>query len=124
MLFVCSSIKKYHEFKNSCSKTHDLSKVSISNLANECESITEHHASACVFLGYIEPGWMLSSSDQTRIRKLIRKFDVYMVSYFPQSIPYSWKNEINTFYTESPLNQNGKSNSINDGCSIQDQSTL
>ncbi len=105
-------------------KTHDLSKVSSQQLANESESITDHHSSATVFLGYLEPGWMISATDQTRMRKLIRKFDVYMVCYFPESIPHSWKNEINTFYTHDPLNQNGNSNSINDGSSIQDKPTV
>lgn len=124
MLYICSSIKKYQEFKNLCSKTHDLSKIPSSQLVIECESIVDHHSSACIFLGYLEPGWMLSSTDQTRIRKLIRKFDVYMVSYFPESIPHSWKNEIHTFYTQAPLNQNGNSNSINDGGSVQDKSTI
>lgn len=124
MLYVCSSIKKYHEFRDSFTKTHDLSKVPSTQLANECEAIVSHHFKGSVFLGYLEAGWMLSLPDQTRMRKLIRKFDVYMVCYFPESIPYSWKNEINTFYTERCLNQNGNSNSINDGSSLQDESNV
>lgn len=102
----------------------DLSKVPSVDLANECDSITNHHGNCSVFLGYLEPGWMIEPAHQTRIRKLIRKFDVGIVLHYPESLPYSWKNEIDTFYTTVPLNQNGNSNSIHDGSSLQDQSTL
>jgi hypothetical protein len=128
MLYVCSSLKKYHEFREHFQKTHDhiidLSKVPSANLANECDSITGHHSKCSVFIGYLEPGWMLTPTEQTRMRKLIRLFDVAVVSYFPESLPFSWKNEINTFYTDRPLNQNGNSSSLNDGSSIQDQSSV
>jgi len=124
MLYVCNSLKNYSKFKNDFSKTLDLSRVSSENLADECDAILNHHSSCSVFLGYLEPGWMLSSTDQTRIRKLLRKFDVALVCYYPESLPYSWKNEIHTFYTEAPLNQNGNSNSVNDGGSVQDQSNI
>lgn len=102
----------------------DLARISSTQLVTECESIVDHHSKAAVFLGYLEPGWMLEPSHQTRIRKLIRKFDVAFVCAFPESIPYSWKNEINTFYVDSSVNQNGNSNSVNDGSPIQDQSNV
>lgn len=124
MLYVCSSLKKYQEFRDNFHKTLDLSKIPSDQLANECDSITGHHTKCSVFLGYLEPGWMLEPSQQTRIRKLFRKFDVAMVCRFPESLPYSWKNEIHTFYTETPLNRNGNSNSLNDGGSVQDQSNI
>jgi hypothetical protein len=123
MLWICSSLKKYSEFRETFYKTHDtvidLSKVPSSELANESDSITSHHSKCSVFIGYLEPGWMLDSTHQTRMRKLFRKFDVAMVCYFPESLPYSWKTEINTFYTETV---NGNSNSINDGSTVQDKS--
>lgn len=101
MLWVCSNIQKYTEFRELFKKDPfiDLSRIPSAQLVNECESITDHHAKAVVFLGYIEPGWMLEPTHQTRIRKLIRKFDVGFVCAFPESIPHSWKNEIDTFYT-------------------------
>lgn len=120
MLYVCSSLKKYQEFRDQFQKTHDLSKVPSSQLADECDSILAHHSKGFVFLGYLEPGWMLESSHQTRIRKLFRKFDVSLVCYFPESLPHSWKTEIHTFYVDSP--QHGDSNSIHDGGALQDQS--
>ena len=128
MLYVCSSLKKYYEFSELFHKTHDkiinLSKLPSSELANECDSIVSHHKECSVFLGYLESGWMIEPSHQTRIRKLIRKFDVAMVCYYPESIPFSWKNEIHTFYTDQALNRNGNSNSLNNGGSIQDQSDI
>jgi hypothetical protein len=122
MLYVCSNLKRYSDFKESFlkdnSNTIDLSRVPSTQLVNECDSIANHHGNCSVFLGYLEPGWMLESSHQTRIRKLIRKFNVGLVTFFPESIPFSWKNEINTYYPNTPVNQNGNSNSINDGCSV------
>jgi hypothetical protein len=43
---------------------------------------------------------MLDGPSQTIMRKLFRKFDVAMVTNFMDSLPLSWKNEINTLYTE------------------------
>lgn len=71
-----------------------------------------------VFLGYLEPGWMIESSHQTLIRSVIRKFPTAMVSNFVESISYSWKNEIDTVYTYAPLNKNGNSDSLNNGCFV------
>jgi hypothetical protein len=124
MLWISSSLKKYSEFRDLFYKTHsnviDLSKVPSSDLANECDSISSHHSKCSVFIGYLEPGWMIDSTHQTRMRKLFRKFDVGMVCYFPESIPFSWKTEVDTFYTETV---NGNSNSLNDGGALQDKSS-
>lgn len=128
MLWVCSSLPNYTKFREQFYAAHptviDLSKVPSAALADECDSVTNHHKTCSVFLGYLEPGWMIDPSHQTRIRKLIRKFDVGLVSHFPESIPHSWKNEISIFYTDRPLNQNGNSSSVHDGSSIQDQSNV
>lgn len=67
---------------------------------------------------------MLEPAHQTRIRKLFRKFPVAIMTHFVESLPFSWKNEIDTLYTDAPLNKNGKANSFNDGSSIQEQSKL
>ena len=77
----------------------DLSKVECSKLADECMSIVEHHKNSCVFLGYLEPGWMLDPQNQTKMRKLFRTFPVGLVTFFTESLPYSWKNEIDVIYT-------------------------
>ena len=121
MLYVCSSIQHYSKFKNTFSKTLDLSRVPLDKLADECIAVLNHHTACSVFLGYLEPGWMISSADKTRIRKLIRKVDVALVCHFPESLPYSWKTEIHTFYTVNP---NGNANSVDNGGSVQDQPTI
>jgi len=105
MLFVCSSISKFDEFKDLLQKKHtdfqwvDISSVSTENLMEQCDAITSHHTNSCIFLGYIEPGWMLDPPHQTRLRTMFRKFPVGFVCEFPISIPFSWKNEIDTIYT-------------------------
>jgi len=128
MLFVSSNIQKYHEFREIFRKNHDtvqfldLSRIQSLRLIDEVDAIVNHHTNCCIFLGYLEPGWMLELTHQTRIRKLFRKFPVAFVSNFVESIPFSWKNEIDTFYTDIPLNKNGNANSLNNGSSIQDKS--
>jgi hypothetical protein len=109
MLHVCTDIKKYKEFRDMFMSTYkditilDFSKVSSGKLAGESNSLVSHHSNCAVFLGYLEPGWMLDMQFQTQIRKMIRKFPVFMVTMFVESIPFSWKNEIDTLYTyEAP----------------------
>lgn len=105
MLFVCTDINQFHtfaeKFKQMYEKTLDLSKVGCSNLALESLSIVNHHSNVAVFLGYLEPGWMLDAAHQVQLRKMIRKFPVAMICKFVDSIPFSWKNEIDTLYSES-----------------------
>lgn len=128
MLYVCNKISNFHTFLDTFKKMYettkfiDLSKLDSSTLAEECDSIYLHHKDCCVFLGYIEPGWMLEPSHQTRLRKLFRKFPVGIVLQFPESLPYSWKNEIDTIYTFNDLNKHGDSNSIYNGSSLHDKS--
>jgi len=130
MLFVSSNIQKYHEFRELFRKTHDgiqfldLSKIQSLKLVDEVDAIVSHQTTCCIFLGYLEPGWMLDLTHQTRMRSLFRKFPVAFVTNFVESIPFSWKNEIDTFYTDSPVNKNGNTNSLNNGSSVQDQSKL
>ena len=124
MLYINNDISNYQMFRKIFREAFDLtfldlSRVSSSQLADEVDSIVGHHTNCCIFLGYLEPGWMLEPTHQTRIRKLFRKFPVAMTTNFVESIPFSWKNEIHTFYTDKPLNKNGKANSLNDGSSVQ-----
>ncbi len=108
MLYISTNIVKYndffHLFKEKFKEMEciDLSKISSGNLADECISIVEHHKNCCVFLGYLEPGWMLDLQHQTRIRKLFRTFPVGVVTYFTESLPYSWKTEVDVIYTFKP----------------------
>lgn len=123
MLFVCSNLEAYKVFRETFQTENstqflDLSKVPSVCLADEADSILSHHKQCCVFLGYIEPGWMLEPTHQTRLRKLFRKFPVALVCQFTDSLPFSWKNEIDSFYTEKDLNKNGSTNSFNDGSPV------
>ena len=127
MLFVCTNISEYKKFREIFSSTNsenllDLSRVPSCKLADESDSIVSHHSKCSVFLGYLEPGWMLDPTHQTRLRKLFRKFSVAMITNFVESIPFSWKNEIDTFYTDKVLDKNGTSNSVNNGSLVQKQS--
>jgi hypothetical protein len=124
MLWVLTNLKKISEFREEFYKAHetlkiiDLSKISLKELANESESIVNHHKDCAIFIGYLEAGWMLELCDQTRMRKLFRKFPVAVITFFPESLPYSWKTDIEILYVEKPI-ENGKSNIIDDGSIVQ-----
>jgi hypothetical protein len=107
----------FEEIRKKC--TIDLSVTSLETLAEECEKILIHHKDSVIFLGYMEPGWMLDPKHEPRIRKLIRKFDVYMVCFHLESIPFAWKNEIDTVYLENP--KNGDSQTINNGSLVHSE---
>ena len=96
MLEVCSNLSKYSQFSKHFEI--DVSKVPSHQLIGQCEAIFQHHANASIFLGFVEPGWMLSPEDQTRMRPIFRKFRVGFVCFHKESIPFSWKTEIDTLY--------------------------
>lgn len=124
MLYICDDVSCYSDFLDIFKHITkdldciDLSKLPSSSLALESNSIVEHHKSCCVFLGYVEPGWMLESVQQVQLRKLIRKFPVGIVTHFSESIPFSWKNEIDTIYTSKWVHKNGESVIIHNGSSV------
>lgn len=128
MLYISTNLSKFQEFSELFQKTHeserfiDLSKVPLVDLANECDSVVNHHKNCIVFLGYVEPGWMLDSSSQTRLRKLIRKFPVAMVCYFLESLPFSWKNEIDILYLKD--SKNGSAPTFNHGSNLHHESKV
>ena len=104
MLWVCTDISKFTEFKtvfkasNSIFNFVDLSTIPSDSLAEQAESILQHHTHTSIFLGYLEAGWMLELSDQTLLRKLIRIHEVGIVCNYQDSLPFSWKNEIEVVY--------------------------
>jgi hypothetical protein len=85
-----------------------------------CDNILQHHSSATIFLGYLDVGWMLDAKHEARIRNIIRKFEVHLVTFHLESIPHSWKNEIDTLYTQS--SKDGGPEVINDGCAMHTES--
>ena len=124
MLFVSTNLKNFNEFKEMFKdlfndKTFiDLSRVPLNELANESMSIVNHHSNCAIFLGHLEPGFMLDSISQVILRKLIRKFPTGIICKFTESLPFSWKNEIDTLYIQKPLNSNGSTSFINNGSSL------
>jgi hypothetical protein len=128
MLFVSTNLKNFNEFKENFKdlfndKTFlDLSRVPLDELANESMSIVNHHSNCAIFLGHLEPGFMLDSISQVILRKLIRKFPTGIICKFTESLPFSWKNEIDTLYIQKPLNSNGSTSFINNGSSLQNKS--
>jgi hypothetical protein len=127
MLYVTFDITKYNDLFNIFKETHknidfiDLSKNPLMSLADEADSITSHHKECSIFLGYLEPGWMLEPAHQTRLRKLFRKFPVGLVLQFPESLPFSWKNEIDIVYTFKPLNKDGEASIIDNGGALHNK---
>lgn len=130
MLHICTNITEFSTFFEFFRKTQetkrciDLSNVFSWDLANECDSILHHHKDCIVFLGHLEPGFMLDAPSQTRLRKLFRKFDVGLVTHYPASLPFSWKNEIHTIYTTSSTNNHGDASVIHNGRALQHESSL
>jgi hypothetical protein len=101
--------------------THiDLSKVPSSKLVEESDSLLQHQSKCAVFIGYLEPGFMLEPAHQTRLRKLFRTCPVGMSCVHLASFPFSWKNEIDTIYRVNP---HGHANTLNNGGPIQDKPT-
>ena len=106
MLYVSTNIQTYSQFKEhfqSKWSKHtflDLSNIPSTELATHCKSVLEHHYNVCIFLGYLEPGWMMEPTHQTILRSIIRKFPVALVCNYVESLPFSWKNEIDILYSE------------------------
>ena len=97
-----------------------MSKVSAELLADECDKLVQHHKSCVLFLGYLDPGWMLDPKHEARIRHAIRKFETHMISFHIESIPFAWKNEIDTVYYQSP--KNGLSEIVDNGSTVHSES--
>ena len=114
MLFVSTNFKNFNEFKEKFKELFkdrtfiDLSKVPLNELSDidlhlktshfQSMAIVNHHSNCAIFLGHLEPGFMLDSISQVILRKLIRKFPTGIICKFTESLPFSWKNEIDTLY--------------------------
>jgi hypothetical protein len=99
--------------------TIDISKLSSENLADECEKILQHHTECVLFLGYLDVGWMLDPKHEARIRRAIRKFETHLVSFHLESIPHSWKNEIEMLHVQE--DKNGDTKTIDNGSAVHNQ---
>ena len=127
MLFLSTNLSNFNEFKEKFKELFkdrtfiDLSKVPLNELSDEAMAIVNHHSNCAIFLGHLEPGFMLDSISQIILRKLIRKFPTGIICKFTESLPFSWKNEIDTLYIQKPLNSNGTTSFVDNGSSIQNK---
>jgi hypothetical protein len=116
MLYLYLHPIPFDDLRSKC--TIDLSKCSSADLADECENIIQHHKTCILFLGFLDVGWMLDPKHEARIRRVIRKFETHLVSIHLESIPRSWKNEIEIVYFKNE--KDGCSQIINDGSALLD----
>jgi hypothetical protein len=72
----------------------DLSKTMSNELCEKLETICEHHKSGDIYIGFLEPLLMLIPQEEARIRKVFRKFEIFMIVGDPHILPFSWKNGI------------------------------
>ena len=118
MIQLYNYIPDFSIIRNKC--TIDLSKLPSDRLAEECERIIQHHSECILFLGFLEAGWMLDPRHEARIRLALRKFETHIVTLHLESLPFAWKNEIDTVHSHSP--KDGYSQAIDDGCALHSES--
>lgn len=96
MLWIYAGIDVLKAFKLAQSelpeKFIDLSKVTAEELPKSVRDVYDHHASAHIFLGYMDPLLMLHPTEETKLRKGFEKFDMSVVVSNPMILPLSWKN--------------------------------
>lgn len=94
--------------------TIDLSTIPLNEFAQSVQDIVDHQKDVELWFGYLD-GWMLQPKEEVIMRKALRKFECHAVSFFPLSLPQSWKNEIRTIYTIKP---HGDSDTDNNGGAV------
>ena len=94
----------------------DWSDSTPGELVSQSETVLQHHREMGIYLGYLD-GWMLSLTEEIRMRPLIRKFPVCVVSRWPCAFSVAWKNELEYLGVNE---SNGLSDSNNHGSSGKD----
>ena len=94
----------------------DFSGLSINDMVEAVISMCQHQSTGHIWFGYLE-GWMLSPTDDIRLRKALRQFDCSLVCQFPLALSHAWKNELDTIYTRDP---NGYPDTNNNGSTLHD----
>ena len=102
------------ELPNDCI---DLSKVMSSVLCERLETIYNHHKTGNVYVGFLEPLLMLSPQEEVRIRKIFRKFEVYLVCGNPFILPFSWKNGMRRLVIGKEYQNVDNPETFHNGCS-------
>ena len=94
----------------------DWSDSTPAELVSQSETVMQHHTAIGVYLGYLD-GWMLNTTEEIRLRPLIRKFPVCVVSRWPCAFSFSWKNELEYLCVNDT---NGHSDANNNGSTGED----
>lgn len=94
----------------------DLSKIMTTELCEKLETIYRHHRDAAIYIGFLEPLLMLSPQEETRIRKVFRKFEVYMICGNPFILPFSWKNGMRKMVTNKEYQNVDNPETFHNGC--------
>jgi len=118
MIHLYNYIFDFSDLRKKC--TIDLSKLPSERLADECDRILQHHSTCVIFLGFLEPGWMIDARHEARIRLVIRKFETHIVTLHLESLPFSWKNEIDTLYIKCL--KDGCPKALNNGSALHSES--
>jgi hypothetical protein len=74
--------------------THDISNLRPADMLETLETICQHKSADKVWIGFLDPLWMLTEPERIRMRDCIRKLDITMTCSNPRALPYSWKAEI------------------------------
>lgn len=73
----------------------DLSKLPSDQLADQVETIRTHQTEPkTVFLGYVDPLYMLSPYHETILRRGIAECRIILVCSDPTALSFCWKNGI------------------------------
>lgn len=70
----------------------DVSKTRASDLAETMNTIYSHHPGSAIYLGFVDPLFMLTPSHEASCRRVFRGCTVALVCSNPLLLPYSWKN--------------------------------
>jgi hypothetical protein len=73
---------------------HDLSNLRPADMLDTLETICQHKSVDKVWVGFLDPLWMLTEPERIRMRDCIRKLEITMVCSNPRALPYSWKAEM------------------------------
>ena len=83
----------------------DLSNLTPSNLVDTLETICQHKTSSNIWIGFLDPLWMLTEPERIRMRTCIRKLEITMTCSNPRLLPYSWKAEIRKLFIYEDQNE-------------------
>lgn len=95
----------------------DLSRVPLDELVDAALSVHAHQTSCTVWFGYLD-GWMLTPREDILLRRVLRKFECFLVTSVPLALSQSWKNELRTVYTADP--HYGAPGTHHDGGAVHD----